>query len=408
MYKALSNLIDNALKFSLLGEKHEIYIDIRRSKSEVLISITDTGIGISSDKLDKIFSSTGNIEQNESSTEYNNIGLSIVKKIVEMHHGKISVESTPAKGTTFTISLLTGNHHFSSDELKQIEDAHVMAGAGYAINENMQKKEVEGETNDLVYGANDEAGKPEILLVEDNEELCQILKDVLQPTYILHISHNGTEGLEMAHSIHPDMVICDLQLPGMSGKTLCYKIKNNVELSDVSVIITANVCTAESIVEMLRMGADDYISKPFDVRLLYARIHSILKNKKRLVAWCGNNVSTVTTENDAVSESDRKFLKRCIEIIRNNFENPEFDVAIMSNELCMGRSTFYTKFKQIAGIPPNEFISKIKLEEAMNMLKDNPELNISEISVRLGFSSPRYFSRMFKNFFGVTPQSVRK
>lgn len=408
MYKALSNLIDNALKFNTLGGGSEIYTDIRRSKSEVLISITDTGIGIPSDKLDKIFNPSEDIDQNEPPTEYNNIGLSIVKKIVEMHHGNISVESTPGKGTTITISLLTGNHHFSSDELKQNDDDRVITGTEYGINENMAVKETGEEAEDLDYDGNDEIRKPEILLVEDNDELCQILKDVLQPTYTLHISHNGAEGFEMANSIHPDIVICDLHLPGMSGKDLCYKIKNNVELSDISVIITTNVSTTESMVETLLMGADDYMSKPFDVRLLYARIRSILKNKRRLVAWCGNNVSTVTTEADAISESDRKFLKRCIEIIRNNFENPKFDVAIMSNELCMGRSTLYTKFRQIAGMPPNEFIAKIKLEEAMNMLRENPELNISEISTRLGFSSPRYFSRIFKNFFGVPPQAVRK
>lgn len=407
MYKVLSNLIDNALKYSSLGGGSDVYTDIRRTKSEVQISITDTGVGIPSDKLDKIFSTVEDIEQDESLTGYNNIGLSIVKKIVEMHHGNISVESIPGKGTTIIISLLTGNHHFSSDELKQSDDGSIITGIEYGINENLTINGTDEDTEILDDG-NDEACKPEILLVEDNEELCQILKDVLQPTYTLHISHNGTEGFEMAGSIHPDMVICDLHLPGMSGKELCYKIKNNVELSDISVIITTNVSTTESMVETLLMGADDYIAKPFDVRLLYARIRSILKNKKRLVAWCGNNVNTVTTEADAISESDRKFLKRCIEIIRNNFENPNFDVTSLSNELYVGRSTLYTKFKQIAGIPPNEFIAKIKLEEAMNMLRENPELNISEISVRLGFSSPRYFSRMFKNFFGVPPQSIRK
>lgn len=408
MYKALSILIDNVLKFSMPEENSEVYMNIYRSQSEILISITDAGTVVPSDELGGIFLPAENVSQGKASTGYNHIGLSIVKKIVEMHHGSVSVESVPGKGTTITISLLAGSHHFSPEEFKQNGDDCVIMETGGKTEVDVMPDKAEEETEGMEYDENNEIGKPNILLVEDNEELCQVLKNVFQPAYTLYISHNGTEGFEMASSIHPDMVICNLYLPGMSGKDLCYKIKNNVELSDISVVILASVGTTESMVKTLIMGADDYIVKPFDVRLLYARVRGILKNKKRLVAWHEQNVGAQTTEADAISESDRKLLKKCIEIIRNNFENTSFDVSAISNELCMSRSTFYAKFKQIAGVPPNEFITKIKLEEAMKILKTNPELNISEISVRLGFSSPRYFSRMFKSFFGVTPQSIRK
>lgn len=391
------------------GGGNEIYTAIQYSKSEVHISITDIGIVLPSDKLDKIFNDTDDAEHHAVSAEYGGVVFPMVKKIIEMHHGNISAKCVMGKSITITISLLTGNRHFSSDELKYNgDDSVTVTETECGINENMAIAGAEVELEDIGYDGNAGIRKPEILLVEDNEELCQILKDVLQATYTLHISHNGADGLEMARRLHPDMVICGSRLPGISGKELCYKIKNNVELSDISVIITTDLGSTETMFELLLVGANECVSKPFDVRLLYVRIRNILKNKKRLVAWCGNNVGTVTTEADAISESDRKILKRCIEIIKKNFDNPDFDVTMMSNELCMGRSTFYTKFKQIAGIPPNEFIVKIKLEEAMNMLRDNPELNVSEISVLLGFSSPRYFSKMFKRFFGVTPQSVRK
>ena len=186
-----------------------------------------------------------------------------------------------------------------------------------------------------------------------------------------------------------------------------FKIKNNIELAQVSVILITAQMSTEQMIEAFRFGADDYIIKPFDIRMLLARCRNLLKNKSRLKAYYTNKAIPETSAEDAISESDRKLLQKCIDIIRENFTNPDFDVASLANALCMGRSKLYTKFKQLVGLPPNEFILKIKLEEAMSLLKEHPELNISEISIQVGFSSPRYFSKLFKNFFGITPQSVR-
>lgn len=231
---------------------------------------------------------------------------------------------------------------------------------------------------------------------------------MLQHTYQLHITHNGQEALNLAQELNPDLIISDLLLPGLSGKELCYKIKNNIELSHISIILMTGQMSVENMIESFMFGADDYIIKPFDIRVLLARCRSLLKNKKRLKDYYTHNPSVpVTTEADAISEADRKLLKKCIDIIRENFTNPEFDVMVLANHLCMGRSKLYTKFKQLVGIPPNEFILKIKLEEAMKLLKEHPEFNISEISIQLGFSSPRYFSKLYKAYFGVAPQSIR-
>ena len=186
-----------------------------------------------------------------------------------------------------------------------------------------------------------------------------------------------------------------------------FKIKNNIELAQVSVILITAQMSTEQMIEAFRFGADDYIIKPFDIRMLLARCRNLLKNKSRLKAYYTNKAIPETSAEDAISESDRKLLQKCIDIIRENFTNPDFDVASLANALCMGRSKLYTKFKQLVGLPPNEFILKIKLEEAMSLLKEHPELNISEVSMQVGFSSPRYFSKLFKNFFGITPQSVR-
>lgn len=408
MYKVLSHLMNHALLLGESEKSREVYMEISHSKSNVRISITNVGIDLPADKLRHIFNASEEEEQVVPSAQPGGIGFSFVKKIVEMHHGNIVVENIPDKGVAVTLSLQTGNHHFALEELKQNDEKCVVVDPGTGADDEIPFDEV-GTAEAGTPSDETDSGirKPEILLVENNEDLCQVLKDVLQPIYTLHITHHGMGGLELAGSLHPDIVVCDQQLPGLSGKELCYKIKNNVELADISVVVISNADSPEAMIELLRAGADDYIAKPFDVRLFCARIRSILKNKKRLVAWCGSNVNTGTTEADAISESDRKLLKQCIEIIRDNFEDPGFDVTALSNKLYLGRSTFYSKFRQIAGVSPSEFIMKIKLEEAMRLLKTTRELNVSDISVRLGFSSPRYFSKVFKNFFGVTPQSVR-
>lgn len=267
--------------------------------------------------------------------------------------------------------------------------------------------EMEDETEKEEEEEKTESQKPVLLLVEDNEELCDILKDALQPTYSLHIAHNGEEGWEKAQELHPDLVISDVIMNGMSGKELCYKIKSHLEMARTSVILMTAQNSTEQMIEALRFGADDYLVKPFDMRILLTRCHNLLKNKNRLMAFFTNQPAPETTAEEAANESDKKLLQQSIDIIRQNFTNPDFDVTALANALCMGRSKLYAKYKQLVGLPPNEFILKIKLEESMALLKVHPDLNISEISARLGFSSPRYFSKQFKNLYGVTPQNVR-
>ena len=156
-------------------------------------------------------------------------------------------------------------------------------------------------------------------------------------------------------------------------------------------------------------GADDYVTKPFNVKILLARCSNLIRNKQQIIAHYSNLPATKITESiPAVSATDKELLDKSIAIVKKNFDSPDFDVTSLASELCMGRSKLYTQFKQMIGLTPNEFILKVKLDEAMSMLKSQPELNISEISTTLGFSSPRYFSKCFKAFFGVSPQRVRK
>ena len=405
LQKVIFNLLSNAFKYT--PNKGSIRVEVRMLASQAIVSVCDTGVGIPEEHISKIFERFYQTDNSSSFTLGTGIGLALAKGIMNMHHGKIDVESTVGKGTKFTLSLPLGNRHFSDEEMATVESREsVIISEAVPMLPFEQIMDVEEEKTKVQENIKEE-DKPIILLVDDNEELLSMLEDLFLPIYKVYIAHDGREGLEMARQIQPDLIISDVMMPEMSGKELCYKIKTNVELSHISVILLTAQTSVEYVVEGLMFGADDYVTKPFNVNVLIARCNNLIKNKKRLIAHYAGKTITESPVTEAINERDKELLAKCVNIIKENFENPAFDVTALASELCVGRSKLYMQFKQMTGLTPNEFILKIKLNEAMSLLKNHPELNISEISIRLGFSSPRYFSKSFKAFFGVAPQTVR-
>lgn len=403
LQKVVFNLLSNAFKHT--PDKGSITVEIRKVNSQAMISVTNTGAGIPEEEIHKIFEQFYQADNDISGT---GIGLALSKGIMDMHHGKIDVKSTANEGTKFTLTLPLGNRHFKEEEIADTggNEAVIMLESSPVIpiyNQIMPEQ----EEQEFLVENTEGSDKPVILLVEDNEELLSMLSELFQPMYKVHSARNGSEGLEKTQQLHPDLIVSDVMMPEMSGKEMCYKIKNNVELSHVSVVLLTAQTSAEYVVEGYMFGADDYITKPFNIKVLLARCNNLIKNKKRLIAHYADKPIMENAGINAVSGRDKELLEKCVAIIQKNYDNPAFDVMSLANELCMGRSKLYMQFKQMTGLTPNEFILKVKLDEAMVLLKNSPELNISEISARLGFSSPRYFSKSFKAFFGVTPQGVR-
>lgn len=407
LQKVIFNLLSNAFKYT--SNKGNITVEVRKVASQAVVSVCDTGIGIPVEHISKIFDrfyQTDNASSSSSFTLGTVIGLALAKGIMNMHHGKIEVESTVGEGTKFILSLPLGNRHFSDEEMAVTEgrESLIIPETSVSSYGQLMAEEIkESESQKNI----DEEDKPTILLVDDNTELLSMLEDIFLPMYNVYTACNGREGLEMAQQIQPDLIVSDVIMPEMSGKDLCYKIKTNVELSHISVVLLTAQTSVEYVVEGLMFGADDYITKPFNIKVLVARCNNLIKNKKRLIAHYAGKVITESPVAEAINEKDKELLTKCVNIVRENFENPDFDVTALASELCMGRSKLYMQFKQMTGLTPNEFILKVKLDEAMSLLTDHPELNITEISVRLGFSSPRYFSKSFKAFFGIAPQGVR-
>lgn len=420
--KVLFNLLSNAFKYT--PRYGTIMIAMKTSVNQTVIEVKDSGCGISPEYLKDIFTRYYQAENSTTLEPGTGIGLALTKGIIDLHKGKIEVESTPNKGSVFRIILQNGNAHFSSEELVSDEvtifdqdytnernklDIGVILGddsiavTNQGMDEDMNEEVDENLEND------DE--KPTMLLVEDDTDIINMLEEVFAHMYKILKAGNGKEGFELAREKHPDIIISDVMMPEMSGKEMCYEIKNCIEISHIPVILLTAQIAVEQTIEGYAYGADDYVTKPFNVKILAAKCRSLLNNRKNIMRMVEPTVPVQELVSDTpivMNSADRRLVEQATKIIKDNFSNPDFNMNMLAAELNIGRSKLYSRFKEVQKITPNEYTLRLKLQEGMKLLKDSPELNISEISYRLGFTSLRYFSKCFKTFCGVSPQNYRK
>lgn len=430
LQKVLSNLLSNAFKHT--PKQGTITLRLRQTATDALLEVEDSGRGIPAQDLENIFERFYQAHNTASDlTPGIGIGLALSKEIVDRHHGQLCVTSQVGQGSLFTLCLPLGSAHFSGEELQDDqatgelsetlterpfkEEGATMTdekaeanGALWEPKEGLKWELKEEEDNAPEGGCTTDENKPVLLIIEDHDELITLLAELFEPFYEIHRACNGREGLDLAYAIQPDLILSDVMMPEMSGKELCYKLKNSVELAHIPVVLLTAQTSADQMMEGYLFGADDYVTKPFNSKILVARCNNLLANKKRLRAYYAGRPVIDTVKADATSQRDKEFLDKCSAIIKAHFDNPNFDVTTLASELCMGRSKLYMAFKQLMGLTPNEFILKTKLDEAKALLNSRPDLNIADISVMLGFSSPRYFSKCFKAFFGMPPQELRK
>ena len=250
------------------------------------------------------------------------------------------------------------------------------------------------------------ANGKEILICDDQPMIHETLGVYLENEGFTYCSaYDGEQALQMFDSKKPDLVILDLMMPKKSGTEVCREIR--AKSRTPIIMLTAKGEEIERIVG-LELGADDYITKPFNVKILIARCSNLIKTRQQMLERLKQPIANKQEAPDTININDRQLLEKATQIIKENFENPEFDMNLLASELGMGRSKLYTKLKEITGLTPNEFTLKLKLEEAMHLLNNAPHLNVTEISYQLGFSSARYFSKCFKTFYGIAPLNVRK
>lgn len=422
MQKVVFNLLSNAFKYTLEGGS--IKLGIRKLQHSVEIVVEDTGCGIPKEVWSNVFDRFYQADNNAGIPVGTGIGLALTKGIVELHKGRMEMSSEVGKGSVFKIYLSLGNKHFAQEELEHEKvrtpipglDSQALVIANFEREVNSE--DVSSATEQIGGEIGEEVGevdKPTILLVEDDIEILEMLEQIFSPTYQVHTATNGQEGLDSACQLQPDIILSDVMMPVMSGKDLCYKIKNNIELSYIPVVLLTAQSSVEHMVEGYMFGADDYITKPFHVKLLLTRCNNLVKARKALLkrhlpgyAEQETTQPNTTTTGAGLTRADRRLLEETVEIIKQNFDNPDFDMNTLATALNMGRSKMFLRLKEVSGLTPNEFVLKMKLEEAVRILQEEPQYNITEISYRLGFSSLRYFSRCFKTFYGVTPQTYKR
>lgn len=407
MRKVINNLISNAFKHTKEGG--EISVIIRKGNREVIIEVTDNGAGIAPKDLTRIFERFYQTEQMDSlSHAGTGIGLSLTKGIIELHHGTIEVFSEPNEGTTFSVHLKTGKDHFSPEQICEIKES-LLDNVKEDYNPELlliDEEEIINSKNAIGSNSGTER-EVKILIVEDNHSLREMLVKIFNKFYTIIEAENGLEGWEKAQSEHPDIILSDVVMPEMSGTELCKQIKRNIETCHIPVVLLTARTAIEHNLEGLNIGADDYITKPFNINILLSRCNNLVNNRILLQEKFSKQPQT-TTRILVSNPLDKELVDKIMQVIEHHIDDIEFNIDVLAREVGIARTKLFTKLKDITGQTPYDFIVTVRLKRAALMLKEHPELNVSEISDRLGFSSPRQFSKCFKDKYHVVPQAYRK
>jgi signal transduction histidine kinase/DNA-binding response OmpR family regulator len=407
--KVLHNLLSNAFKFTPDDGKISLNLEkitVNNNKLEqgdqierlssgdyFMITITDNGSGILSEHLDKVFDRFfQSYEKDKLFQTGTGIGLFLTKSLVELHHGKIWVTSEKWKETSFTVVLPLGNRHFKSDELVTLPDG---INVLYTPQVTSEAGIDEVKSNSL------KESLPLILVVEDNFELRNYIISVLSPTYKVLEASNGKQGFELALKRVPDLIISDIIMPEMSGIELCRHVKEEITISHIPIVLLTAKVTVENKLEGIENGADAYITKPFNVRILEATLKNLIETRQKLFQRFSQEAFLLPKELSN-NPLDQDFLEQAIDYIEKNMADESLSVEKLASQLCISRSQTYRKIKALTGQSATEFLRIVRLKKAVKLMECG-ELNVSEIAFKVGFGTPHYFTKCFKEHFGKLP-----
>ncbi|RAV28213.1 hybrid sensor histidine kinase/response regulator transcription factor [Sinomicrobium soli] len=386
--KILSNLLSNAFKFT--PSHGYITIESEVEKENFIFVVKNSGKGIKKENLSRVFNRYFK-EDNPNDIQGSGIGLAYVKSLVELHQGKITVQSLSGVETCFTVILpLREDAETHPGGTRQPSDTTSHPG-GYT-------------QNDLKKYYNKE--KPRLLIVDDSREIRDFLEDSLSDDFNITIAQNGNEAFQKAQTVHPEIVISDVMMPKMDGYELCKKLKNNFMTSHVRIILLTALTEGKQEISGYKSGADAYISKPFNIEQLTSVITNLLIHNQMLKLNFQKSIEDPQSELTH-SNPDEQLLSLAVGTVRKHMDDPDFNLEKFASEVGLSKTTLYRKLKAITGQSTNEFILGIRLKQAARLIK-NTSKRISEISYEVGFSDPYYFSRAFKKHFGISPKGYRR
>jgi signal transduction histidine kinase/ligand-binding sensor domain-containing protein/DNA-binding response OmpR family regulator len=424
MVKVFSNLLSNAFKFT--PTRGNVLISIVETlNNEVEINIRNIGVGIPDKELPKIFDRFYQVDSTQTKEyEGTGIGLALVKELIELHHGKITVDSEvgnseKAGWTEFTIHLPLGREHLKDDEIlstKKQTDSKVILNPYEVVMKNLPEEE-----NNIIYAADYSSSfdrlrtphndneisedKTIILVVEDNYDMREYIKESLSDTYSVEEAVNGEQGVRIAETIIPDLIISDLMMPKMDGNELTRILKNDERTSHIPIIILTAKSGQENKIVGLQTGADDYLTKPFDVQELRVRVENLINIRKKLQEKFSKGEFLFKRSDKKLKSINEKFLAKVIEVIEKHLSEEDFSIEECSSEVGLSRTHFHKKLRALVGKSPSQYVRTVRLYRAKQMIEEEKG-NVSEVAYSVGFSSPAYFSRCFKEEFGYPPSDI--
>ncbi len=387
MEKIIYNLLSNAYKFTPDNGRINVLMNVQENDNMLTIDVADTGCGISDEEKQHIFDRF--YQAHDSGTHEHagsGIGLCLVKEFIHMHGGKVYVHDNPDGGSIFTISLpLTTNEYETKEEQN---------------NSNITEKHKQLQTDTNVFNTKEY----EILIVDDSEDFLSFMSETMSTTYKVRTAINGKDALKKISEHKPDIILSDVMMPVMDGNKLCQAIRSNPQTERIPFIMLTARLAIDNKIEGMTIGADDYITKPFNFDLLNLRILNLIK--WRNATPIGKKIEP-KIKHIEITSADEKLVKDATTFVENNITNPELTVEMMSDYLNMSRVNLYKKLLSITGNTPKEFIRTIRLKHAEQMLREG-QLNVSEVAYNVGFNNPKYFSKYFIEMFGTTPSQYKR
>lgn len=396
--KILWNLLSNAVKFT--EKEGEIYLGVEEVSlnniPHLKLIVKDTGTGILEKDQEKIFNRFYQVEDNDKVPEGTGIGLSIVKDLVELHHGNIDLESTPGVGTSFVITIPSEKECYTIDEIDDQSESGKQHFAEEAAEEKTSVEE-----------SKEKAGRynlPKLLLAEDNVELLEYLANHFGKNYKVIQAIDGKIGSKLAKEKSPDIIVTDVLMPNMNGYEFCMEVKQQFETSHIPVVMLTANSALEQQIEGLEKGADAYVTKPFDIKYLDTVVNSILRNRKKLrEKFVG--VEPVAEEEGLLPKRDVDFLNEMKLFINENLADYNLNIELLADKFAISRTQLNRKIKAITGQTPNNLIKTIRLKKAYVLIKQEG-MRVSEAAYLTGFNDPNYFTICFKKEFGENPSKV--
>ena len=402
------NLLSNALKYTPAGG--EIFVSLKDEGANLRLDVKDTGKGISQDEADKIFE---RFFQAKGAASGTGIGLALVKSFVELHHGEARVESEPGKGSDFIVVIPREQEGDSQVIHNDVDIVDNSANASASDGKNVVDESVlqyiddgdrsRGKVQQLV---SENTNRPTVLVIDDNTDIRQYERTLLQDEYIVLEAADGKEGLAVALKEVPDLVICDVMMPVMDGLEFTKQLKTNTATSHIPVIMLTAKNLEEHRAEGYEHGADSYITKPFHSKVLLARIENLLRQRQLLKhLYQGTKETEKEISESLLEDRDKQFLKQLQAIIQKNLSDSEFGVEDMGQQIGLSRVQLYRKVKAMTGSSVVDLLRKARLAKARRLLETR-SMSVSEVAYEVGFSAPSYFTKCFKEEYGMLPGDV--